>query len=445
MKLSLNRSKLSLNKSIVLFFTAGILVFLGFILPAYLYSETKELSIIRNATYLMCCFGSFWVLLDSILSKKRQLTFFYYLFLFFTLWTLIHLVIASVYDIEGAVSDIVNSSYSMFALALGTNLNEISKYKFFRFLIYLFWCLICYFVITSLDPLSLQAIYGKEDPLFSGAYQGIGDSFAIISILLIFQQLQSIVSLPQKSDRTLDKKRKMITTNIDRPRNDLSSICTISWMMMTLVASNIVLFLNSSRASFYSFMLLTLYIIYVFYISFISNKYIKRNIPKLLLLMLVTGLIAYLYLLSHGELMSSLTWDSLLSNRNFELFTEKNSSSLDDRHELSALGFQDIINNPVFGSYISRVKQRGPGTYIHNIMDIMQDFGIPAFASFVGLISYCIGHLLKSFRHQQQDYETMVFNTLLIYSIVQLLYFRNALGFYAIYINFGIMMRRHLW
>jgi hypothetical protein len=134
----------------------------------------------------------------------------------------------------------------------------------------------------------------------------------------------------------------------------------------------------------------------------------------------------------------------LLLNRNLELLTDGNSSSLEGRDSYSIEGFQDIANNPVFGSYIRRVIDRGPGTYMHNIMEMMQDFGIPAFASFLGLISYCIGHFLKSYR-QQQDYETTVFNSLLIFSIVQLLFFRNPLGFYAIYVNFGIIIRRHLY
>ena len=156
------------------------------------------------------------------------------------------------------------------------------------------------------------------------------------------------------------------------------------------------------------------------------------------------GLIVFLYVLLHGELIANLTWDTVLLNRNLELLTEDKSSSLEDRGSFNIDGFQDILNNPVFGSYIQRVTNRGPGTYMHNIMEMMQDFGIPAFASFLGLISYCIGYFLKSYRHTK-DYETMVFNTLLIFAIVQLLFFRNPLGFYAIYINFGIVIRRQLY
>jgi hypothetical protein len=447
--------QLSLNRSIILLFTAGIFTFIGLILPAYLYSGTTSLSTIRNIAYAVCCVCSFWVLLNSILSRRTQLTFFCYLFLFFTLWTSIHLVIAKTYNVEGTEDDIVGTSYCLFALTLGMNLNEISKYKFFRFLMCLFWCLISFFILSRLDPVTLQAVYGTEDPIFSGAYQTMGDTFAFMSILLIFQQLKSIVPLSQKLDITLDRTKKMtvknikqqlVIKNIKQQRNGQLSVSIICWMLMTWIASNIILFLNSSRASFYSFLILTFYMIYVFYISYISNKYVKQNILKLLIIILIAGWIIYLYLLLfHSELISNLAWDTLLTNRNLELLTSGNSSSLEGRDEYSAEGFQDIVNNPVFGSYIRRVIDRGPGTYMHNFMEIIQDFGIPAFASFLGLILYCIGHFLKSYKQQQQDYETIIFNGLLIYSIVQLLFFRNPLGFYAIYINFGIVIRRQLY
>jgi hypothetical protein len=447
--------QLSLNRVCVLLFTAVIFTFLGLILPAYLYFGTKSLSIIRSIAYAVCCVCTLWVLLNSILSRRSKLSLFCYLFLFFILWVLVSLIIAKIYNIEGVDSDITSISYWLFALALGINLNEISKYKFFRFLTYLFWYLISFFVISSLDPVTLQAVYGIEDPLFAGAYQRIGDTFAFVSILLIVQQLKSIVLLSQKLNTTLDRTKKiaakdiqqqLVIKNVQQQRNGRLSIGVICWMLMTWTASNIILFLNSSRASFYSFLILTLYLIYVFYVSYVSNKYVKQNILKLLILVLGMGLTIYMYLLLfHSELTSALTWDSLLTNRNLELLMNGNSSSLEGRDEFSAEGFQDIINNPVFGSYIRRVIDRGPGTYMHNFMEILQDFGIPAFASLLGLILYCIGYFLKSYRQHQQDYETIVFNGLLIYSIVQLLFFRDPLGFYAIHINFGIVVRRQLY
>jgi hypothetical protein len=447
--------QLSLNRVCVLLFTAVIFTFLGLILPAYLYSGTKSLSIIRSIAYAVCCVCALWVLLNSILSRRSRLSLFCYLFLFFVLWISIQLIIAKTYNVEGVDSDIISISYWLFALALGINLNEISKYKFFRFLTYLFWYLISFFVLSSLDPVTLQAVYGIEDPLFAGAYQRIGDTFAVVSILLIVQQLKSIVLLSQKLNTTLARTKKtvvkdiqqqLVIKNTQQQRNGRLSIGVICWLLMTWIASNIILFLNSSRASFYSFLILTFYLTYVFYVSYISNKYVKRNILKVSILILGIGLITYIYLLSfYSELIPALAWDNLLTNRNFELLTNGNSSSLEGRDEFSVEGFQDIANNPVFGSYIRRVIDRGPGTYMHNFMEILQDFGIPAFASLLGLILYCIGYFLKSYRQHQQDYETVIFNGLLIYSIVQLLFFRDPLGFYAIYINFGIVIRRQLY
>jgi uncharacterized membrane protein SirB2 len=57
------------------------------------------------------------------------------------------------------------------------------------------------------------------------------------------------------------------------------------------------------------------------------------------------------------------------------------------------------------------------------------------------LIAYCS----IFFSHQwsaKYDYEKHVFDSLLVFSAIQLIFFRNFTGFYTIYIAFGIIAYR---
>lgn len=432
--------RLSSNRIAIDSCTIGIFLFLGFVLPAYLYFGTKDLSTIRNVGYIICCIFSFVVMLD-FLQKKKSLTLFCHLLVFFLFSVLTHLVIARVvYQIVSSENDIIGMSYCIFSLIIGTRINEISNHKIFKFVVYLVWCLIGFFVFASFNPVSFQSVYGTEDAMFSGAYQYIGDTFGFVSILLIFQELELIKFLSEKFylarklkiERAIVKNSIVISTRI---------LLLIILSIVTLLASNIILFANSSRASFFSFVVFTIYI----GIIIIRNKEIPYSRLQLSAFILILISFIGFYLLYDNRTISNFNADIFLSNRNLELFSSDSSSSLDERILQGEAGKEDIINSPIFGNYIHRVIDRGPGTYMHNTMQIAQDFGIPSFISLWGLIAYCIDHLLKSSRSKKNNYSTMVFNSLLIFSIVQLVCFRNPVGFYVIYINFGMILREQLY
>ena len=417
-----------------------ILIFLGFILPIFLSLEDPKYSVIRGIFYTICFLASCFIFVEDIIFNKQRLSLAWYLVLVLTLWISGHLIIAKVvYDLDGSGGDLIGISYCIFGLALGTKLNQISQHKYFLSLLYVIWFSQSYLVISSIDPLYLQASYGKEDPLFSGAYQYIGDVFALISMLVIFQTHKVLNDSLQA--KILRKQEYLAQQQLQKysslKRKQYRQVHSNTFILLAVVIfSNVILFLNGSRASFFSFLLTTCFIGYtlIFYVRS-QTSWLLFFVPVLALL------IAGLTSIYNPQFTMEGNWDILLSNRNLELVSNNDSVSLEGRNSFYNLGLQDLIKNPTFGNYIGRVADRGTGTYIHNILSLAQDFGFPALAIFSWLIAYCS----IFFSHQwiaKYDYEKHVFDSLLIFSAIQLIFFRNFTGFYTIYIIFGIIAYR---
>jgi hypothetical protein len=414
-----------------------ILVFLGSVLPAFLSLEDKKYAVVRNIFYVICFLSSFCIFLENIVFKKEKLSFFWYLVLLLLLWISGHLTIASIiYDLEGSGSDLVGISYCVFALALGTRLTQISQHKYFLIVIFGIWALQCWLILYNVDPVSLQSIYGKEDPLFSGAYQHIGDVFALTSILFVFKifdnSLKTIKLIKEKCF-----KGKKIQNYSSFEKKQIRQVYLNTLILLALILfTNVILFLNGSRASLISFLLPTLFIGHVLFF------HLRHQISCVLifvssLLFMIAGFTS----LYNPQFMSGISWDVLLTNRNLELISSSESTSLEGRNSLHDLGLQDLMKNPILGNYIQRVDERGSGTYMHNILSLAQDFGLPAFMFFLYLMACCTIFFLHQWRWEY-NYEKHVFDSLFVFSMIQLIFFRNFTSFYIIYIVFGIIAYR---
>ncbi|WP_413176087.1 O-antigen ligase family protein [Anabaena azotica] len=193
-----------------------------------------------------------------------------------------------------------------------------------------------------------------------------------------------------------------------------------------LIISIIILFLNGSRASLTSFLIFSLYILYYLFSRLNPIKFIYVSLLSLSLVVLSLTFF-------------SINYDFLLSNRNLELISEGHSSSLEGRSHLYELGIKDIYNNPITGNYVERNYYRDSGTYIHNFLGLIQDFGIPSFLSYLFLIFYSV----KCFRSlgRSQDCNSITYNGILIVSIIQVVFFRYPINFYPIFIIFGMNLR----
>lgn len=407
-------------RNIINYFSILIFLFFSLCLPLYYYSANKEIAIIRNIFYFSCCFGTLIILVASFRKLKLNHLAFSLIILFS--WCFFYLSISYYhYNLETSQSDMIAITYSLFALVLGIKLQELAQKKYFLFLMLLVWLVICLIVYTSIDFTYFQAFYGKFDEEFSGTYQYIGDTYALVSILFIFR-LATLVNTQENFP------------NFD-PHNHIIKYEPIIFICINVITitSIIFLFFNSSRASFYSFLVVS------FYIYYCSYSRIKANRLYTFILILIASVI-FLLVLNNTSFLSNIDLSFLASNRILEFLKTNDSTSLSGRNDLYTIGIQDILYNPIFGNYINRVLERGEGSYIHNILGILQDFGIPAFISFLYLIMYCMRYFMHSWKFTN-DYRTMLLNSIFIFSIVQLIFFRYPLGFYVIFVAFGLALK----
>ncbi|MDJ0696058.1 hypothetical protein [Mastigocoleus sp. MO_188.B34] len=312
-------------------------------------------------------------------------------------------------------------TYFLFALALGIQLKDLADKKYFLFVTFDVWLIICLIIYSSTNFMYFQAFYGKYNEDFSGSYQLIGDTFAFVSILLLCR-LATLVHT-QKESKKIPIKNNILS---------YEAIIFVS-INLTTITSIIFLFLNSSRASFYSSLPVFFYINYCFF-SRIKAKRIYMFISILIVSIIIS------LLLFNTSFLSYIDFSFLIYNRNLEFITTNNSTSLAGRKNVFIIGFQDIMYSPIIGNYVDRMIDRGKGSYIHNIFGMLQDFGMPAFLSYLCLIIYCMRYFLHSWKSTNY-YMNMLFNSIFIFSIVELFVFRYPLGFYLIFVVFGLVLK----
>ncbi|MDJ0617908.1 MAG: O-antigen ligase family protein [Calothrix sp. MO_192.B10] len=279
--------------------------------------------------------------------------------------------------------------------------------------------MIFYFVVSKIDPITLESVYGENDPKFAGVYQYLGDTFALVSMILASKIL--VIKKIPPTDLILKKVKNS------------HQYLRLNFVIFILISSVAVLFFNGSRASFFCFILVVPYLIFD---SFVKWFDLRKMIFVCLLL------VSSIYVVKITNNLPNFDSSTVLfSNRNLSAVETGSDASLDERLYYYDLGIQDIIKNPIFGNYSERIIQRGSGTYIHNLLATFQNFGFPAFLSYLSLIIICIKQFLNSWK-SFNDSECMLFNSLLIFNVVQILGFRQPLGFYVIFVNFGLALRR---
>ncbi|MBD2569387.1 O-antigen ligase family protein [Anabaena lutea] len=324
----------------------------------------------------------------------------------------------SYFATPGSDSDIVALSYCFMALAFSINFVQISQKPYFSSLLFIIWTIISYFIISKIDPIYFQSIYGVNNPKFAGVYQYIGDTFALVSIA-ITARISTLKGLPKFSF-------------LSRNAKYTNQLVRLIVVFSILVSSIIILFFNSSRASFFSFIIVSTYMLYCLLVTLRNKKFI-------LLFIIISSLILFsTFADSFNNMMIEY---NLLSNRNLSAVETGSDGSLDLRMDFYASGIKDIINNPIFGNYSERTLDSGRGTYIHNFLAAFQDFGFLTFFAYLGLVIFCVKQFLNSWK-SVNDYECIFFNSLLIFNVIQILIFRHPLGLYAIFVNFGIALKR---
>ncbi|MBK1990762.1 hypothetical protein A0J48_025170 [Sphaerospermopsis aphanizomenoides BCCUSP55] len=160
------------------------------------------------------------------------------------------------------------------------------------------------------------------------------------------------------------------------------------------------------------------------------------NKKIIVLLFLIVSFLIFIALTSYF-----ISWDVIVDllygNRNVTSLVDGDDGSLNERAYLYELGLQEVLTNLFFGNYTEIMKSRGSGNYIHNILGILQYFGLSSFLGYLSLIIFCIKRFFTSWR-SIRNFENIIFNNIFVFSIFQIILFRFPLGFYPIFICFGM-------
>ncbi len=218
----------------------------------------------------------------------------------------------------------------------------IGRYFIFRkyFLKYLLFgftlSIIIYIINVNTD--SFHILLGEGDK--GGYYLTFGDSFALLSIMLI------------------------------------SKIESYRRRIFIMFFSILVLFLIYSRSSLYIFVLVQL-------ISFWRDYNTKQKI--ILFFTFIIGIVVLSYVYDLAELIQS----RMLS----VLFTGEDQS-LSERAVLFQKGLDAIMASPIIGDYAGQFyTDKNFGGYIHGVVSFYRQFGFPA----VLFLIYIFGYLLKHY------------------------------------------------
>ncbi|MBK1988489.1 hypothetical protein A0J48_013220, partial [Sphaerospermopsis aphanizomenoides BCCUSP55] len=135
------------------------------------------------------------------------------------------------------VSDIAAYSYCFLALSFSIRFIQISQKRYFFLTIILIWLSIIFFVISRIDFTYLQSFYGIEDKKFAGVYLYMGDTFSLVSMMLV----SKIITINANSLKTslICRKGKLNLRHI--------MLCLAA--LLVLLLSIIVLFFNGSRGA----------------------------------------------------------------------------------------------------------------------------------------------------------------------------------------------------
>lgn len=383
--------------------TIFCVLFLAF--PFYMWDGDSSQLSIRNVAYFLAITCSLIVFPFELRIVKKT-----------TLYcVLIHLIIVSAILIQNILyvdfdgqktsqSYLISYSYSWLGFTIGRFMFDVMNTPNFKVtnisINVSIWLINCYFIFSKVNWEWMQAIYGGEDLNFSGSYQYIGDSFAFISIILLSQLVG------QKSQ--MNKAQSLIC-------------------FLFIFISTIFCFLNGSRSSFFSLILVFIPIVNI----------LLSSLQKMTKIGLLISLGILILLVSNSFLNFDMT--VILENRNFEIISNGGtSSSLEDRNEIKNQGISSILQNPFLGNYtqINRFTQNN-GNYIHNVFGTWHYFGFIPFVLYVFLIIECLRTFVRSFKFLNFS-EIIFYGGTLFFCVVSVLLFRMPMSFFYMFIVFGI-------
>lgn len=226
-----------------------------------------------------------------------------------------------------------------------------------------------------------------------GNYQGIGDSLAVLSLLVVGLY-----------------------------RNTLLRIAVI-------IASLIILFFIGSRTSFAVYGLVTsLFIV-------LSTRFFV-TLPILIILAL--GLVLYGTSVDIDDLESR-------NSRMVGIFTDySEDNSIIGRKNLDQIGWEDISNSPILGDFGGQIRVTGAwSAYMHNFYSYWRQFGIAAFLAVVALYLWFVVlsiNAINKIRHFGYNVPFLLCSFLMLESIIS-----RSFTFGRLHLFFGVLVALHAY
>lgn len=396
------------------------IVFIYFVLtlvfPMYRWMADGTSVLLMNGPYflaLLCSFAIFASERDRG-NKSRIVLYLLIFVLSISLILIINILCIPGTNEKYSISELITCSQAWLAFLAGRYITSLIHQRYFSIVNIIIWAANCYFIISRIDLGSMQAIYGAEDPMFSGAYQYIGDTFSFVSIILISQLIGS------GNDRRLMEKLKIFRGIDDLVMGKLKILICLCLILIC----DILIFLNGSRSSFFSFTCIFLLLIIR------MRKMIFR--PAML------GLIIIISSILVTIAFNTFNIEMMLENRNLEfILNNGQSASLESRTEFHDSGLSDIYEHFFIGNYTQVSIEGNEGNYIHNALGIWQYYGIVPFACFGLSMFESIKKYLSIFK-STNSCENIAYESTLLFSTLSVLLFRNPIGFNVVFITFGI-------
>jgi Tfp pilus assembly protein PilF len=407
--------KINIKETSIIF----IYCVLTLVLPMYSWMADDTKILFRDAPYFLALLCSFVIFAREQDRSKKPVILRYLLILAVSI---LLILIVNIFCIQGAnekysISQLITCSQAWMAFLIGRYIMTLIQQKYFSIVNAVIWATNCYFIISKVDLVSMQAIYGtEEDPTFSGSYQYIGDTFSFTSIVIISQLIGSMNNLQLM-------KKLNIFRSINNPRftsKPKTLICLCS-----ILFCDVLIFLNGSRSSFVCFTCIELLMFF--------------RLRKIIFQPIVLGLILASIPIILTIAFSTFPVETIFENRNLEFMSNNGqSSSLDERTEFYESGLSDIFQHFFIGKYTQINIDGDGGSYIHNVLGVWQYFGIIPFSCFVLAMVESIKKYFTMFKSSINNYENIAYESMLLFSILSVLLFRNPIGFNVVFITFGV-------
>ncbi|WP_180161122.1 O-antigen ligase [Acinetobacter sp. YH12064] len=198
----------------------------------------------------------------------------------------------------------------------------------------------------------------------------------------------------------------------------ISMLDKIKYQVLFLILSVMGLYFLESRAGLLLFLL-----------SVVPLIFLKNNFLKFSLVLSPIVLLAYYYILRLNE--SILNYND---NRFLRLiFSTDSDTSLNERKYLNEMGWETFLSNKFVGDFGYYKYSLGEGSYAHNYISFLAEFGVLGLFILVAFLIFCLISLFKLYTSKTIFYFDYIVLSFILFGLFGVLF---AKSFYWLYFFF---------